>query len=194
MEKRLNTKAFKAAVDHLSKSASDGGAQLIVPPGKWLTGSFNLTSNFTLFLRKDAVILGTQDESEWPLLPALPSYGGGRYSPDGRFNSLVFGTNLTDVVITGNNGTIDGQGAPWWDKFHKGLFNVTRPYLIEILYSNHIQISNLTLLNSPSWHVHPIYSSNITIQGLTILAQLTFLTQMGLTPTRVHKLESKTVT
>ena len=43
-----------------------------------------------------------QDESEWPTLPVLPSYGRGRDAPDGRFSSLIFGTNLTDVVITGN--------------------------------------------------------------------------------------------
>jgi hypothetical protein len=58
--KTSNTKAFKAAIEKLSTYASDGGAQLIVPPGKWLTGSFNLTSHFTLFLQKDAVILGSQ--------------------------------------------------------------------------------------------------------------------------------------
>ncbi|VVA11174.1 Hypothetical predicted protein, partial [Prunus dulcis] len=156
--KTSNTKAFKAAIHHLSQSASDGGAQLIVPPGKWLTGSFNLTSHFTLFLHKDAVILATQDESEWPLVSVLPSYGRGRDAPGGRFSSLIFGTNLTDVVITGNNGTIDGQGASWWKKFKAGQLNETRPYMIEIMYSNQIQISNLTLVNSPSWFVHPIYS------------------------------------
>ena len=58
--KTSNTKAFKDAIEKLSTYASDGGAQLIVPPGKWLTGSFNLTSHFTLFLHKDAVILGSQ--------------------------------------------------------------------------------------------------------------------------------------
>lgn len=58
--KTSNTKAFKAAIDSLSKYASDGGAQLIVPPGKWLTGSFSLTSHFTLFLHKDALILASQ--------------------------------------------------------------------------------------------------------------------------------------
>jgi hypothetical protein len=42
-----------------------------------------------------------QDESEWPSLPVLPSYGKGRDAPNGRFSSLIFGTNLTDVVITG---------------------------------------------------------------------------------------------
>ncbi|KAM3682176.1 hypothetical protein ACB098_12G053600 [Castanea mollissima] len=147
------TKAFNAAIKKRSTYASDGGAQLIVPPGKWLTGSFNLTSHFTLFLHKDAVILGSQDESEWPAILVLPSYGRGRDAPSGRLSTLIFGSNLTDVVITGNNGTIDGQGSTW----------------IEIMYSDQIQISNLTLINTPSWFVHPIYSSNVLVKGLTIL-------------------------
>lgn len=56
----LNTKAFQAAIDHLSQFASYGGSQLYVPPGRWLTGSFNITSHFTLFLHKDAVLLASQ--------------------------------------------------------------------------------------------------------------------------------------
>lgn len=55
-----NTHAFQSAIDHLSQFSSEGGSQLFVPPGKWLTGSFNLTSHFTLFLHKDAVLLATQ--------------------------------------------------------------------------------------------------------------------------------------
>ncbi|KAF7813052.1 putative polygalacturonase [Senna tora] len=180
--KTSNTKAFQYAISNLSHYASDGGAQLIVPPGKWLTGSFNLTSHFTLFLHKDAVLLASQDESEWPSLPVLPSYGRGRDAGEGRFSSLIFGTNLTDVVITGNNGTIDGQGSYWWDKFHKGELKLTRPYMIEIMYSDHIQISNLTLVNSPSWFVHPIYSSDIIIQGLTILAPVDSPNTDGIDP------------
>lgn len=82
--KTSNTKAFQYAISNLSHYASDGGALLVVPPGKWLTGSFNLTSHFTLFLQKEATILGSQDESEWPTLPVLPSYGRGRDAPDGQ--------------------------------------------------------------------------------------------------------------
>ncbi|OIW08052.1 hypothetical protein TanjilG_20153 [Lupinus angustifolius] len=180
--KTCNTKAFEYAIRNLSQYACDGGALLVVPPGKWLTGSFNLTSHFTLFLQKDAVILASQDESEWPHLPVLPSYGRGRDAPGGRFSSLIFGTNLTDVIITGFNGTIDGQGSYWWDKFHKGELKLTRPYLIEIMFSDHIQISNLTLINSPSWFVHPIYSSDIIIQGLTIFAPVDSPNTDGIDP------------
>lgn len=55
-----NTHAFRQAIEHLKPLAAAGGAQLFVPAGKWLTGSFNLTSHFTLFLHKDAQILASQ--------------------------------------------------------------------------------------------------------------------------------------
>ncbi|KAK4788393.1 hypothetical protein SAY86_019712 [Trapa natans] len=178
-----NTKAFQDAVDQLSQLASDGGAQLYVPAGKWLTGSFSLTSHFTLYLHKDAILLANSlDMNEWPVLKPLPSYGRGRDAAAGRYQSLIFGTNLTDVVVTGDNGTIDGQGALWWQKFHGGKLKYTRPYLIEFMYSDFIQISNLTLLNSPSWNVHPVYSSNILIQGVTILAPVKSPNTDGINP------------
>lgn len=136
-----------------------------------------------------------QDIKAWPVVDPLPSYGHGRDAAGGRYISLIFGTNLTDVVITGMkvllfllhfvspyiyggiggydygdcdafyvacisgaNGTIDGQGVLWWQQFHKKKLKYTRPYLIEIMHSDNIQISNLTFLNSPSWNVHPVYS------------------------------------
>ncbi|XP_039030762.1 probable polygalacturonase [Hibiscus syriacus] len=180
--KTSNTKAFKDAVDNLSKYASKGGAQLYVPAGKWLTGSFSLTSHFTLFLHKDAVLLASQDMKEWPVLKPLPSYGRGRDAAGGRFTSLIYGTNLTDVIVTGANGTIDGQGSFWWQNFHKGKLKYTRPYLLEFMYSDNIQISNVTFLNSPSWNVHPVYSSNILIQGITIIAPVKSPNTDGINP------------
>ncbi|KAJ8748914.1 hypothetical protein K2173_013348 [Erythroxylum novogranatense] len=177
-----NTKAFQVAINKLSQYAKDGGSQLFVPAGKWLTGSFSLTSHFTLYLDKDAVLLASQDIKEWPVMKPLPSYGRGRDAAAGRYGSLIFGTNLTDVIITGDNGTIDGQGSFWWQNFHKGKLKYTRPYLIELMYSNNLQISNLTLLNSPNWNVHPVYSSNILVQGITIIAPVKSPNTDGINP------------
>ena len=66
--KTLNTIAFQNAIFYLKSFADKGGAQLYVPPGTWLTQSFNLTSHLTLFLEKGAVILGSQ---VFHLLPFL---------------------------------------------------------------------------------------------------------------------------
>ncbi|KAF7826087.1 putative polygalacturonase [Senna tora] len=180
--KTSNTKAFQSAISELSKYASEGGAQLYVPAGKWLTGSFSLISHFTLYLHRDAVLLASQDVNEWPVIKPLPSYGRGRDAAAGRYTSLIFGTNLTDVIVTGDNGTIDGQGAFWWQQFHKSKLKYTRPYLIELMFSDSIQISNLTLLNSPSWNVHPVYSSNIIVRGITIIAPVTSPNTDGINP------------
>nr|KAJ0191190.1 hypothetical protein LSAT_V11C800391530 [Lactuca sativa] len=169
--KTSNTLVFRSAVQNLSQFANDGGAQLVVPPGKWLTGSFNLTSHFTLYLQFGAVILASQEEGEYPLIEPLPSYGRGRDGPGGRFSSLI-----------GGNGTIDGQGSLWWKKFHKKQLKNTRPYLIELMYSKQIQISNLTMIDSPSWFVHPVYSSDIIMQDLTILAPVDSPNTDGINP------------
>ncbi|XP_072973842.1 probable polygalacturonase isoform X2 [Typha angustifolia] len=165
-----NTGAFRKAVEHLKAFSGDGGSQLVVPTGRWLTGSFNLTSNFTLFLEQGAVILGSQDPEEWPLVEPLPSYGRGRERSGARHISLIHGDGLTDVVITGNNGSIDGQGRRWWELWWNRTLMNTRGHLLELMNSNNILISNLTFLNSPFWTIHPIYCSNVVIRNVTILA------------------------
>ncbi|XP_064996246.1 probable polygalacturonase isoform X1 [Musa acuminata AAA Group] len=166
----LNTKAFQNAIFYLHSFADKGGAQLFVPAGKWLTGSFSLISHLTISLDKDAVIIGSMDSSDWPVIDPLPSYGRGRELPGGRHQSLIHGSNLTDVIITGGNGTINGQGSVWWDWFNNHILNYTRPHLIELIYSTGVVISNLTFINSPFWAIHPVYCSQVLIQNVTILA------------------------
>lgn len=56
----LNTVSFQNAVFYLRSFADKGGAQLYVPRGRWLTGSFNLTSHLTLYLEEGAVIVGAK--------------------------------------------------------------------------------------------------------------------------------------
>lgn len=82
-------------------------------------------------------------------------------SGDDSKRKLTSSDLLSSNLISGDNGTIDGQGDLWWQKFHKNQLQYTRPYLIEIMYSSNIQISNLTLVNSPSWNVHPVYSRSV---------------------------------
>ncbi|KAM3244304.1 hypothetical protein ACQJBY_055938 [Aegilops geniculata] len=168
----VNTRAFERAVETVSAFADQGGAQLNVPPGRWLTGPFNLTSHMTLFLAEGAEILGITDEKDWPLMPALPSYGYGRERKGPRFCSLIHGQNLKDVVITGHNGSINGQGEVWWLKHRRRMLKNTRPPLVQLMWSKDIVITNITLLNSPFWHFHPYDCTNVTVSDVTILAPI----------------------
>ncbi|GLT74317.1 hypothetical protein SLA2020_461220 [Shorea laevis] len=166
----LNTEAFERAVSAISKLGKRGGGQLNVPSGKWLTAPFNLTSHMTLFLAEDAEILAIQDEELWPLMPPLPSYGYGREHIGPRYGSLIHGQKLKDVVITGHNGTINGQGQPWWKKYRQKRLNYTRGPLMQIMWSSDIVITNVTFRDSPFWTIHPYDCKNITIRNVTILA------------------------
>ncbi|XP_011007067.1 PREDICTED: probable polygalacturonase [Populus euphratica] len=168
--KILNTLAFQNAIFYLKSFTDKGGAQLYVPPGKWLTGSFSLTSHLTLFLEKGAVILGSQDPSHWDLVDPLPSYGRGIELPGKRYRSLINGDMLTDVVVTGDNGTIDGQGSVWWDWFESHSLNYSRPHLVEFTSSDHVVVSNLTFLNAPAYNIHPVYCSNVLVQNISVSA------------------------
>ncbi|XP_024968600.1 probable polygalacturonase [Cynara cardunculus var. scolymus] len=168
--KTVNTVAFQNAIFYLKSFTDKGGAQLYVPSGKWLTGSFNLTSHLTLFLEKDAVILGSEDIDHWKVIDPLPSYGRGIDLPGQRYRSLITGENLSDVVITGDNGTIDGQGFVWWDSFDSNNLTHSRPHIVEFINSKDIVISNITFLNPPAWTIHPAYCSNVLVQNITALS------------------------
>ena len=73
----LNTVPFQNAVFYVRSFADKGGAQLYVPKGRWLTGSFNLTSHLTLYLEKDAVIVGSKVMAmgHWLARNPVPCHG-----------------------------------------------------------------------------------------------------------------------
>ncbi|CAN1778616.1 Probable polygalacturonase [Linum perenne] len=168
--KTLNTKAFKEAIYRIKHLKRRGGTLLYIPPGEYLTESFNLTSHMTLYLARGATIKATQETSNWPLIAPLPSYGRGRELPGGRYMSFIHADGVRDVIITGENGTIDGQGDVWWNMWRQRTLQYTRPNLIEFINSKDIIISNVIFKDSPFWNIHPVYSSNIVIRYVTILA------------------------
>lgn len=180
--KSLNTIAFQNAIFYLKSFADKGGAQLYVPPGRWLTGCINLTSHLTLFLEKGAIILGSQDQNHWEVVAPLPSYGRGTELPGKRYRSLINGYKLQDVVITGDNGTIDGQGSVWWDWFSSGSLNYSRPHLVEFEHSDNIVVSNLTFLNAPSYNIHPVYCSGVHVQNISVFTPSVAPYTIGIVP------------
>ncbi|QHO19777.1 putative polygalacturonase [Arachis hypogaea] len=180
--KTLNTIAFQNAIFYLMSFADKGGTQLYVPPGQWLTESFNLTSHLTLFLERGAVIIGFQDPFHWKVINLLPSYGRGIKAPAGRYLSLINGYMLNDVVITGNTGTIDGVGSIWWRSFTSHSLNYSRPHLIKLVASNSVVVSNITFLNTPTYGIHPVYCSNVHIHNISISAPSESPFTVGIVP------------
>lgn len=170
--KTSNTRVFVEAVALI---ASHGGGRLMVPGARtagggsrFVTGPFNLTSHMVLEVAAGATLVGSINMSEWPLMPPMPSYGQGRDHPGPRRVSLIHGFNLTNVTVTGA-GTVDGSGQWWWARHRAKLERYTRGHLIEFMWSTELEVSYLTLINSPFWTVHPVYCQRFHGHHLTIL-------------------------
>lgn len=66
---------------------------------------------------------------------------------------------------------LDGDGKD--DGFGDGLRHYLRPTLIEFYECENILIQDLTIMDSPFWTVHPVFSKNITLRNLTISGSVT---------------------
>lgn len=152
--RQLNTKALQRAVD--ACAAARGGV-VYFPPGRYLTGTIHLKSNVTLHLETGAVLLGSANLQDYPsTVPAFRSY-----TDNYTEKSLIYGEKIENVAIEGR-GVIDGQGAAF-----KGPYKV-RPYLIRIISSKNVSVTDVTIKDSPMWVQHYLDCDNVAIRGITV--------------------------
>ncbi|WP_338359389.1 glycoside hydrolase family 28 protein [Yeosuana marina] len=176
----LCTQAIQTAIDRCN---ANGGGKVIVPPGNYVTGPLFLESNICFEVFSGATLLFDDDIENCPIVD-------GRWEGIERkvYASLFTGHDLQNVTITGR-GTLNGQGRTWWEAFYKtrdirvqnGIterepdnpigspLKVPRPRMINLYNCSNVLISELTLVNSPSWTIHPVYCENVTIEKISII-------------------------
>jgi len=105
--KTLNTQAFEKAI---KECASNGGGQVLVPNGKYLTGAIHLESNVNLHLEDNAEILFSINPNDYPIVHT--SWEGTEVM---NYSPLIYAKNKTNIAITGK-GTLNGQAdsTNWW--------------------------------------------------------------------------------
>lgn len=168
----LVTKSIQKAID---QAAMDGG-YLVIPAGKYLVGSLFLPSHFCLKLEAGAVLLGSKKLKDYIKINTRIA------GIDMIWPAAILNVNrATDVKIIGP-GTIDGQGAYWWDRFwgtdqksgmmgqyqQRGLrwavdYDCQRPRNIVVARSHNVSIMNLVSLDSGFWNTQIVYSKNILL-------------------------------
>ncbi len=151
--KTLDTSAIQKTIDAASRA---GGGTVLVPAGKFLTGPFTLASGINLELAKDAVILISDDRMAYPVSQS-------------RYVDAITARDAHDIKISGA-GTIDGQGQSWWAAFRSDPGMTHRPYLIRFSRCQRVEIADVTLRNSPMFHLVPQNCTDVTIRGITILS------------------------
>ncbi|MBQ8300959.1 MAG: glycoside hydrolase family 28 protein [Clostridia bacterium] len=136
-----------------------GGGTIYFPPGEYVTGTIELKSNMTLHIDSGAVILGSDDPKDYPMITKeiLPGYTREGHS------GLIKAMHCENVSIIGR-GTVDGRGQNWWNNPQ----NQHRPRAIQPILCNNVLIDGITVKNSAMWTVHPVCCNNVTINGITI--------------------------
>jgi polygalacturonase len=169
--KMLDTRALQRAID----AAARVHGTVIVPPGTYLSGSIFVRSGVTLNVEAGATILGSQQISDYPMMPTRIA-GIEMTWPA----ALVNVYRQHDASITGE-GTIDGDGKVFWDSYWalrktyepRGLrwasdYDARRPRLVQIFNSDHVKLVHVMLRRSGFWTVHICYTHDVEVDGVTI--------------------------
>jgi parallel beta-helix repeat protein len=109
----LNTNAIGAAIAAASKA---GGGTVVFPPGIYLTGTFQISSNIILKIEAGAVIEGSKDVNDYGNIGdyGLAHLYGTNSSGEGDKMGIIFGRNVENFSIIGP-GAIDGNGDFFFD-------------------------------------------------------------------------------
>ena len=168
--KTMNTMAIQTAI----YSAPENSV-IEIPEGEYLTGPVFLKSNLTINIAKNAKLTAVKEREKYPILPGSISrndktfyVGSWEGEPADCFASLFTGVSVTNVNITGE-GTVDGNAdyETWW-KDAKVKRISWRPRTIFLTSCNNINIVGINIENSPSWTIHPIFSSNLGFYDIKI--------------------------
>lgn len=165
-----NSAVFRAV------TSSDACNEVVVPPGIWMTGPFNLTSNTVLTIMPGAVLSGSREPRHYPIVTQLPVDEAYRapWMKNRQYQALISAYSATNITIRGG-GVVDGNGWDWWKNVSKSVnasntYYHQRPKLVELIDSKDIVVANITLRDSPFWTLHPIFCTNVRVHNLTVLA------------------------
>ena len=167
-----NTGKLQAALSTCPK-----GGTVYVPAGHYRTSSLFMKSCTTLYLEKGAVLLGDNDRTHYPILPGvIPSENevdeyyltGWEGNPLDSFAGLLNITQVHDVVVTGE-GTLDcdAENGDWWvtPKIKRIAW---RPRAVAAVDSENICLHGITVQNSYSWTIHPIFVKHLDLLNFNI--------------------------
>jgi len=177
-----DTKAIQAAID----KASAMGGTVVIPPGRYVSGTLHLRSNLTFRIEQGATLLLSPDDGDFDAYEELPYHIAGPPKksepevtfvgpllPEHRWRSappayddtetsyfhyaLLSGDGVHNVVIEGN-GTIDGNRP------HRG-----GPKPIAIKNSEWIAVRGITIRNAPNYNISFGGTDYIEVEGVKLL-------------------------
>lgn len=155
----MNTVAIQKAIDACT---ANGGGQVLVAGGRFVTGTLYLKDHVTLHIESGAALLGSTNIADYATDTHKNIYANEPHMD----RCLIFARGAVNIGLTGS-GMIDGQGAK--NNFpNLGDPGKNRPMLIRFLECSRIRLRDLTLCNPASWTSAWLYCGDIVVDGITI--------------------------
>ena len=181
----------RAAINQAIESChNSGGGRVVLPAGTWLSaGPIEFKSSVELHLKRGATLRFSTTPTDY-LPMVLTKFEGTllyNYSP------LIRAYEVTNVALTGEPGSvIDGQGQEGFSKWrahqtndqdalrkmgndtvphYQRLFgpdHYLRPVFVQFFGCTNVLVEGVTLIDSPFWVVHPTFSTNVIVRGITV--------------------------
>jgi len=151
------TKDTVAVQKALDACAVHGGGDVIVPAGRYLIGSVQIGTQTVLHLEKDAILAGTPDLADYPLVDIRWE---GRWQPGNR--GLIYAANVDHTAIVGP-GRIEGNPAVAFGRGEK-----RGAVVLEAVSCQDLRWEGFTVTQGGTWATHPTYCTDVVIQGVTI--------------------------
>lgn len=178
----LDTDKIQAAIDEGERLASSGEmVQVLLEAGTYLTSSLFLKSNMEFHMEEGAVLLGTTDESQYPVIRTRVA------GIEMDWPAAILNINGAEHVKVTGKGTINGQGPYWWNKYWgtdkkggmrkeydaKGLrwcadYDCQRVRNMVVMESKDIELNGFQSVRSGFWNIHLCYSKDVKVEGLSI--------------------------
>jgi polygalacturonase len=195
-EHSLDTARIQSALDHCTAGhavvlRADG------PRNVFLTGPLTLRSNVTLVVDANTALVASRDPRVFDIAPGTC----GIVSDRGHgCHPLITGENIVNAGIMGAGsragapgGSIDGRGGAtllgqnvtWWDLAHTAKItdkNQSVPWLIVLHHADNFTLYNITLRNSPGFHVAVNSTDGFTAWGVNIMTPKTARNTDGIDP------------
>lgn len=196
----LNVRDFGAKGDGINDDtifiqsavlACPKNSRVLVPKGTYKITSIFLKSNINLEIEKDAILLAETDRNKYSIFPGLiesydesKEYNLGTWegNPLKMFTGIITGVDIKNVVIYGE-GLINGNASHdnWWN--NEKVMNIAfRPRLIYLNNCRNISVQGIHFCDSPSWTIHPYFSSNLEFYGIDIKNPINSPNTDGLDP------------
>lgn len=146
------------------------GGTVKLTKGNYYSRPLTIKTKTTLLIEAGATLTASTNQNDFLKTSGdwTKAKGGGDFVP------FLAGKDLEDVTIAGS-GIIEGSGAVWWEAAEEARrkvsgFTLPRPNLIVLTRGKNLVVRDVTIQNSPKFHLVPTECDDVLITNVTFLA------------------------